>query len=543
MTISFRSITTATDTGVSATVSVTTSESPQATQIGDLVLFFYDNDFYAIANMGTPSVTGSPTLNAIAAATADDTAAGSHSKAFWYVANTAGAQTISATETGTHDEDKGLAVYVMAGADTSSPVDDASNTVQSTSSPTSVATGVTPSTSTAMLFCHLRTSRSSAGGGSWTPPGSMTERYDITNFTTLTGATEQLVASGATGTRTFTPAASAPFIASVVAIKAAASASGVEANWPVRLPANVLIALLGIKQLAQGTSFAVQLADASLTITATLTPSASLVKPVNSAPTLTATITPTAASTKPVDASLTASATITATASVVKPIDATLTVTDSITSSASLVKPFDATLTITDTISPTFVSTKPVDASLTVTATRTPAGLAIKPIDAALTETATITSAVSTTKPIDAVSNIVATITVGASVGGVDATKTFTTTITPAASTTKPVDAVASPIATITAAASAVKAMAVSLSGTATITATASITKAIDAGLSITATITVGATSGPSGVPPPPRIVSTSSTSRIASVSSTERVTLGSSTQKAVSTTQIGRQS
>jgi hypothetical protein len=145
--IAISSITSGTDTGASATVSVTTSESPTTTKVGDLVVVVYANDFYALSNMGTPSATGTPTMNAIAGATGDGGSNEAHIKAWWYVANTAGAQTVSATETGAHDEEKSITAYVLTGADTTTPVDAAAGNTSTTTITTSqVAPAVSPTT-------------------------------------------------------------------------------------------------------------------------------------------------------------------------------------------------------------------------------------------------------------------------------------------------------------------------------------------------------------------------------------------------------------
>lgn len=232
-----RSVSTGNDGGVSATV---TAVTPGTTQIGDVVVVFHSNDFYALSNMVAPTATGSPTMNAVLNATADGTATGSHIKTWWYVANTGGAQTVSATETGTHDDDKALALWVYANADTTNPIDDSSNTVVTVSSGTNIVTGVSPTSATAQLAIHLHTSNS-AGTASYTPPGSMTEQYDIAAFTRFTGASESLSASGATGTRTFTPASSVPFVAVAVAIKGAAGASPDQNVTPSGVPTAVAL--------------------------------------------------------------------------------------------------------------------------------------------------------------------------------------------------------------------------------------------------------------------------------------------------------------
>lgn len=230
MAIAIKSVTVGTNNGSSATVSVTTSESPSATSSGDLVVIFHCNNFYLFSNMpNTPSATGSPTMNAITNGTADAGSNGAHIKSYWYVANTGGAQTVSVAETGAHDEEKLLVAYVLSGADTTTPIDGgsagAAGNFSATSATPFVAPAVTPTNADAFLICHAHT-----GGGSiahpFSPPGGMAERYDsFVGGLSYTGATQQLSASGSTGTKSFTPNASQAYASLSVAIKTAAAAS------------------------------------------------------------------------------------------------------------------------------------------------------------------------------------------------------------------------------------------------------------------------------------------------------------------------------
>jgi hypothetical protein len=201
-----------------------TSESPSATLIGDLVVVLYGNDFYTLANMGVPTATGTPTMNAITGTglPADGGSNLAHTLGYWYVANTAGAQTISATETGSHDEEKCLVAYVLSGADTTTPIDAAAgNTGSGTTS--MVAPAVSPATADAYVVTLTNT----GGGGSvasYTTPAPLTEDAEI-HVGGLAGvyAHAQLSVSGSTGTFTFTAASSQPYAAITAAIKTAAA--------------------------------------------------------------------------------------------------------------------------------------------------------------------------------------------------------------------------------------------------------------------------------------------------------------------------------
>lgn len=224
MATAIKSATAGTDNGGTASVSVTTSETPSATSVGDLVVVFYGNDYYNLSNMGTPTATGAPTLTL--QATCDGGANESHIKVYTYTANTAGAQTISVTETGAHDEEKWLVVYVLSGANTSSPVDGTPGTNFSATSATPwVAPATSPTAADSFLLIVL-----GAGGGAapadFTTPAPLTERLEFHNGG-ASGVTAyyQLSASGSTGTFNFTPTGPASYGAVTLAIATSGAAA------------------------------------------------------------------------------------------------------------------------------------------------------------------------------------------------------------------------------------------------------------------------------------------------------------------------------
>jgi hypothetical protein len=213
---------TAIDNGGSATVSLTVSTTRQP-QAGDVLIIIHCNDFYTTTEMPTPTVDASTTgVTAITGGTADAGSGNAHVKSYYWVNSATGNRTVSVTETGAHDEEKGLIVYVLSGADTGTPVDVAGNSTSTTNDPTWVLSAVSPTSSDAFLISHVNPGSGNSGGGSVTPPGTMTEQYD-TNVGGLTieGATQQLAASGSTGTRTFTPAANANFAGVLIAVRTA----------------------------------------------------------------------------------------------------------------------------------------------------------------------------------------------------------------------------------------------------------------------------------------------------------------------------------
>lgn len=220
------------DTGGSATVSAdTTSGTGTTPQAGDLAVVIYFNDYYALADMGTPSVTAgtSFTLTAVTNGTADAGSPNAHAKCYTGTVAANGHFTVSATETGSHDEEKGILVWVLSGADTSTPIDGgasgaANNT--GTSDNNQAAPSVSPSGSDAFLICHTN-SGTGAASASYTPPSGMTEltEYHIGSGLSGSVASLQLAASGATGTKTFLAASATPYAAVSLAIKTAGAAA------------------------------------------------------------------------------------------------------------------------------------------------------------------------------------------------------------------------------------------------------------------------------------------------------------------------------
>jgi hypothetical protein len=230
--ISIKSVTVGTATP--GQVAVTTSETPAATAAGDIVVVFHGNNFYAATNMVAPTATGSPTMTAITGTglPADGGTNLAHIKPYWYQANTAGAQTISETETGTHDEEKYLIAVVLSGADTSTPIDAAAGS-SGASSASFVAPAVSPTTSDAFLIA-VASDGGGAMGGPFTTPATYTEDADFAvGASNLSGvvAHKQLAVSGSTGTITFTATTAEPWAAVTLAIKTGGAAGPAAQPW------------------------------------------------------------------------------------------------------------------------------------------------------------------------------------------------------------------------------------------------------------------------------------------------------------------------
>lgn len=244
MAIAIRGTTPGTGTSTTATVSVTLNSTRQP-QVDDVLVIIHQNDFFAASNMPTPTVGGSSSgVTAITNGAADLGSNQAHIKSYTKVITSAGDVTVSVTETGAGDEEKSLAVYVLSGADTSTPVDVAGNGGSTTSSASHDAPSISPTSTDAFLICAANGGTGAPGGGSYTPPSGMTEDYDVSVASAMTasGASLQLSASGATGTKSFTPAGSAPYATISVAMKTAAAGAGVvpyAGPWTAPTPGRV----------------------------------------------------------------------------------------------------------------------------------------------------------------------------------------------------------------------------------------------------------------------------------------------------------------
>lgn len=206
MAIAIRGTTPGVTTTASDPISLTLNGARQP-NTNDVLIIIHCNDYYAMADMPSPTVGGSSNgVNPITNGSFDIGDLDGHAKSYTYVAGSTGDLTVAVDETSTADEEKGLIVYVLSGVDTTTPIDAAANTFDSVNALSHPAPSVSPTSTDAYLICHLNSG--ATDGGANTPPGSMAEQYDavFAGALTYTGATEQLSASGATGTRTFTSA-------------------------------------------------------------------------------------------------------------------------------------------------------------------------------------------------------------------------------------------------------------------------------------------------------------------------------------------------
>jgi hypothetical protein len=212
-------------TGATISAVLTGTKQPQA---GDLLVIIHCNDYWALSNMPTPTVGGSTTgVNAITGGSADAGSPNPHAKSYWYAVPSTADRTVAVTETGTADEEKALIVYVLSGADTITAIDVAAGSTGAAST-SHVAPSIAPGSATAYLIGHASTDGTAANTNSYTPPSGMSETYDqnIISFMALTGATQQLAASGATGTKTFAYTASTVWVTLSIAVLTASGGGG-----------------------------------------------------------------------------------------------------------------------------------------------------------------------------------------------------------------------------------------------------------------------------------------------------------------------------
>lgn len=370
---------------------LTGTRQPQA---GDLLVIFHGNDYYALSNMPTPTVGGSTSgVNAVSGGTADGGSFFAHAKAYTYAVGSTGDLTVSVTETGSGDEEKVLVVYVLSGADTSTPVDGtAANNSDSTGSTTSrVCNAVSPSSASAFLICHTNDGNGS-NSVSYTPPSGMTEQYDgsLASSMGYSGATLQLSASGSTGTKTFTASGNASYCTLTVAIKTAAGGGSTVNGTATLTGAGGLTA--GVRQQATaaatgaGSLSAVVAQRATGVLTGSATLSAAVTQRAGSSPSGAGTLTPLAV--QRVGAILSAAGTLATAATIAAP--ASLTGAGSLTAGSGSVVTGTATIVATSALAA--VSRQAVGATLAGAATLT--ATAVQAATASLAGTAGLTATV-----------------------------------------------------------------------------------------------------------------------------------------------------
>lgn len=421
---SISSVTSNTNNGGSATISVTTSESPATTQVGDLVIVVHGNNFYALSNMPTPTATGGPTLLNIV--DADGGTNFGHLRCWWYVANTSGAQTVSVTETGAHDEEKSMAVYVLSGADTSSPVDGTASNFDSGTGSAPVCSSISPATATALAFNAINNGGPTAPT-SYTPPGAVTEQYDVgVGGLRAAGGTDQLSASGPTGAFNWTTVGpDRPWASVTFAIKSATGAASVVGTKSTNRHPGKGPGKARFFQTPRPTSVAnIVNIDGSLTVTANRTAAVAVTHTVAGSLTVTANRAAAVAVTHTIGGSLTVTANRTAAVAVTHTIGgsrpttvnrtATVAVTHTISGSRPITVGLAAAVAVTHTIS----GSRPVTVNRTATEAITHTIAGSRPITVGLAATADVPGVVNISGSLVVTANRTAAVTIIHTVSG-----------------------------------------------------------------------------------------------------------------------------
>ena len=227
-----RSPTTSSDTSPTAAVTLSGTRQPVT---GDVLHIVHKNDFYALSNMPTPTVAGS-TTGVTSIVNADAGTNSGHIKTYYFVVTSGGVDvTVSVTETGTHDEDKQMVVYVLSGVDTTgTPTDGSSSGFSASGVADQVIPQITGLTRTDDFLIADICSGGGAAANHYGEPAGMTSQYDevVDGAMNSGGCTQQLASSADTGTRTYQAQDSGsapqavPWAGVMVAYKTATAAAG-----------------------------------------------------------------------------------------------------------------------------------------------------------------------------------------------------------------------------------------------------------------------------------------------------------------------------
>lgn len=194
-----------------AAISFTTSS-----QVGDTIILIQMNDWYSLANLQTPSGTavgGGWTLEQ----SYDGGTNLFHVKVWQGTVSTANGTVV--VNSATTDEERYAACYVLVGA----TYDTGGASVNSTASTSFVAPSESAAGSDDLMLCvWCNTDQNSIP--TITPPGTMTAYTSrAVDFVTYRSASEQLTASGASGTRTATSSLSRASLGVTVLVKSSAT--------------------------------------------------------------------------------------------------------------------------------------------------------------------------------------------------------------------------------------------------------------------------------------------------------------------------------
>lgn len=185
--------------------------------IGDTIILFQANDWYNLAHLQTPTgtaVSGGWTLRQ----TYDNGTNAFHAK-IWEGTVTAANGTVIVNSSST-DEERYAACFVL----TTGTYDTGANQSSGTATTSFIAPSATAAGADDLMLC-MWCNTDEASTPALTPPGGMTAytQRSVGGFVAYRAASEQLTASGATGTRTCTSASAKSYLGITVLVKSTAN--------------------------------------------------------------------------------------------------------------------------------------------------------------------------------------------------------------------------------------------------------------------------------------------------------------------------------
>ena len=217
--VTIKSVATANNSGSAPYSTTVVSAETSATQVGDVVLFLAGNNNYGTAEITTTVVTGNPTVHQVfnysPATTGNATVA-----AFWYVANTAGPQTITVSGPPGTDS-KSVTVYVLGGANPTAPVNVFATGGSTTTTKSWVCPSITTTAANALVITHVGCS-TGFQTTTVTTPAPLHQDVNTTppsdNTYLYAEGSVLRPTAGATGTYTYTASLAKPYVSATLAI-------------------------------------------------------------------------------------------------------------------------------------------------------------------------------------------------------------------------------------------------------------------------------------------------------------------------------------
>lgn len=225
-------------TGAASASSVTLTTSGNVAA-GDTLVVLHGNDFYTAAQMLTPTGTaGTWTQQAVG----DNGASSAHQKVWTRPVTVGGAQTVTCAPA--IDEEHTVHLYVIIGADPTTPVDVAAGGNGATSG-SHICPSVTPTSTRPLLLFGVQATASLTYVAPQFVQAWNTARPPVVDATAFTAS--QVATGGATGTRTMTAVSGAtPYASVTVAIQAPLSAGTPATVTPSTVAAVAAITAPGV---------------------------------------------------------------------------------------------------------------------------------------------------------------------------------------------------------------------------------------------------------------------------------------------------------